>query len=685
MIFKDTFRYGLYAAVAAVILALTAVFGKFHDLIVMGGQVSLSYAILAGLLVTVAYVTSSSGAKNEPLPVFINGIIGSGIVGLALALLVLIESSTDLTFVFPDLKTDPIGPILTFGQSLGSGIVLLLLVSVVAGFIGSLLHFIPNRIRNILLVSLGMTIVIGLLENQINGVITLPDALSLALVFTITYVVATWMPATSLPARLIVGAGIGLAAGLVLGLIADGGGLNDGGLLRGLGTAPRILGISPGSSVIPLMLIFAIVGAFGALVTTAAPSIHGGAIYVIGILLLLGVLNWQVTMTYLAAIISFVLVALLLWFVPSTNEQIQTRFVSLNRGQQQLTRQLALGAALLLLVVAPTFLGQYITSILDLVGLYIIMGIGLNIVVGYAGLLDLGYVAFFALGAYTIGLLTTPSLLTCGGILPSDIARADIPSVCTGVMTFWQAWPFSILVAGLAGVLLGIPVLRLRGDYLAIVTLGFGEIIRLIALSNEFKPLLGAAQGISNIPGPVIDLTALNGAWRFELGNAFNIYYLILASVLITAFIAIRLAGTRLGRSWRAMRADEDVAQAMGINLVRTKLLAFAIGAAFAGMGGAIFGSWLKGIFPNSFTLAVSINVLSLIIIGGLGSIPGVVLGALMLIGLPEVLRELQDYRLLAFGILLVVTMLVKPQGLIPPPLRRLSQTAEEYRAGEGA
>jgi branched-chain amino acid transport system permease protein len=313
------------------------------------------------------------------------------------------------------------------------------------------------------------------------------------------------------------------------------------------------------------------------------------------------------------------------------------------------------------------------------------MGIGLNIVVGYAGLLDLGYVAFFALGAYTIGLLTTPSLLTCGGIHPSDIVRADIPAVCTRVLTFWEAWPFAILVAGLAGVLLGIPVLRLRGDYLAIVTLGFGEIIRLIALSNEFKPLLGAAQGISNIPGPVIDLTALNESWRFELGNAFNIYYLILASVLITAFIAIRLAGTRLGRAWRAMRADEDVAQAMGINLVRTKLLAFAIGAAFAGMGGAIFGSWLKGIFPNSFTLAVSINVLSLIIIGGLGSIPGVVLGALMLIGLPEVLRELQDYRLLAFGILLVVTMLVKPQGLIPPPLRRLSQTAEEYRAGEGA
>jgi branched-chain amino acid transport system permease protein len=328
------------------------------------------------------------------------------------------------------------------------------------------------------------------------------------------------------------------------------------------------------------------------------------------------------------------------------------------------------------MIAAPAFLGQYITSILDLVGLYVVMGIGLNVVVGYAGLLDLGYVAFFALGAYTVGILTTPSLLTCGGLSPRDIPVKEIATVCTGVMTFWQAWPFAILVAGLAGVLLGIPVLRLRGDYLAIVTLGFGEIIRLIALSNEFKPLLGAAQGISNIPGPVLDLTAINSAWRFELGNALNIYYLILVCVIVVAFIAIRLSGTRLGRAWRSMRADEDVAQAMGINLVRTKLLAFAIGAAFAGMGGAIFGSWLKGIFPNSFTLAVSINVLSLFIIGGLGSIPGVVLGALILIGLPEVLRELQDYRLLAFGILLVATMLMKPEGLIPPPIRRLAENA---------
>jgi branched-chain amino acid transport system permease protein len=246
-------------------------------------------------------------------------------------------------------------------------------------------------------------------------------------------------------------------------------------------------------------------------------------------------------------------------------------------------------------------------------------------------------------------------------------------------------WCVAIGVSALAGILLGIPVLRLRGDYLAIVTLGFGEIIRLIVKFDDFKPLFGAAQGIPNIPRPVLDFTALNPAWRFELSGAVGIYYLVLVGILITAYVATRLVNSRLGRSWRALRADEDVAQAMGINLTRTKLFAFAIGAAFAGMGGAVAGTRLYGAYPDSYTLAVSINVLSLIIIGGLGSIPGVIVGSLMLIGLPEVLRELSDYRLLAFGVLLVVVMLIKPQGLMPPPQSRLSEEIEERRVRRGA
>ncbi len=681
MIEKNTFRLSIAIAVATLITALTAIFGKFQVLIVAGGQVSLSYFLLAIILIGTGYVTGSKPSKRGTLPAVFNGLVGAIIVGAALVMLMFIEARSDLTFVFPDLKTNPIGPVLTFGLEFVPGCIVLLCLSAAAGMIGALLHALDAAVRNILLASIGMTVVIGLLAHQINNVITLPDSLALCLVFGITYFTSSRLSASRLLIRLAVGLVFGMFAGLVFGLIANNGGLENGGLLRGVESMPAILGTSPGHAVFPLMVIFGIVGALGIVVTSATPTIHNGSLYVVSTLLLLGVLNWQTSMTYAASAITFVLFFIIQWSVPSIGKRSNARFDQLNLIQRQWTRLLAGSGALLIMIIAPIFLGQYITSVLDLVGLYVIMGIGLNVVVGYAGLLDLGYVAFFAIGAYTIGLLTTPSLLTCGGLSPKDIPVKDMQSICTGVMTFWQAWPFSILVAGLAGVLLGIPVLRLRGDYLAIVTLGFGEIIRLIVLSNEFKPLLGAAQGITRIPGPVLDLTFLNPVWRFELGNALNIYYVIFATVLVAAFIAIRLGGTRLGRAWRAMRADEDVAQAMGVNLVRTKLLAFAVGAAFAGMGGAIFGSWLKGIFPNSFTLAVSINVLSLIIIGGLGSVPGVILGALMLLGLPEVLRELQDYRLLAFGILLVVTMLSKPEGLIPPSIRHLSQQAKEHQA----
>ena len=681
MIYKQTLRYGLYASAVTIVVALTAMFGKFQSLTVVSKQVSLSYALLTVILIATGFLASSFIRQKQLAPLLLNGVVGSLVVGIALSALVVIEANIDLTFIFPDLKTDPIGPILTFGQELVPGIILLILVSALCGLVGGWLHVLPSRPVRVIVLSFTITAVIGLLNSQVKTVITLPDALALAIVFGLAYLVSLRMPAQTILVRLLTGAAVGAVAGLLLGIVAGAGGLETGGILRGTGAMPRVLGAFSTSGIGSLILIFAVVGAFGALVTRAAPSVHGGAVYMIGSLLILGVLNWQDSMTYLAALLIFVVLVLMFWYIPLVNQQSAARFADLKRGQQRSTQQLGMAVGLLVMLAAPAFLGQYITSILDLVGLYVIMGIGLNVVVGYAGLLDLGYVAFFAIGAYTVGILTTPSLLTCGGIAPQALTQADVPTLCTGVMTFWEAWPFAVLVAALAGILLGIPVLRLRGDYLAIVTLGFGEIIRLIALSNLFKPLLGAAQGIPKIPSPVINLTSINPDWQISLGSALNIYYVILVAVLVAAFIAVRLANTRLGRAWRAMRTDEDVAQAMGINLTRTKLLAFAVGAAFAGMGGALFGSWLQGIFPNSFTLAVSINVLSLIIIGGLGSIPGVVVGALVLIGLPEVLRELQDYRLLAFGILLVVTMILRPEGLIPPPVRRLSEKAAEVLA----
>ena len=308
-------------------------------------------------------------------------------------------------------------------------------------------------------------------------------------------------------------------------------------------------------------------------------------------------------------------------------------------------KQMRTGAFMALLLLLPLLLGTYMSEVLDQVGLYVLMGLGLNIVVGFAGLLDLGYVGFFAIGAYVMGMLTSPEL---------------------GLASFswWAALPVAIGVTVLAGIMLGVPVLNMRGDYLAIVTLGFGEIIRLLALSDALRPWTGGSQGIQLIAKPVIGTMVLD--------NQLKLYYLILAGCLLAVFISSRLRDSRLGRAWMAMREDEDVAQAIGINLVATKLLAFSVGAAFGGLSGAIFAAKLGAIYPNSFGLLISINVLALLIIGGMGSIRGVIVGALVLVGLPELLREFAEFRLLVYGALLVLMMLYRPQGLWPEDARKL-------------
>ena len=320
--------------------------------------------------------------------------------------------------------------------------------------------------------------------------------------------------------------------------------------------------------------------------------------------------------------------------------------------QQTALRWMGIGAGILILLFLPMILRSYLTSVIDKVGLYILMGLGLNVVVGFAGLLDLGYVAFYAIGAYTMGVLTTTGAL--GG--------AEV--------SFWVALPIAIGVSVLAGIILGVPVLGMRGDYLAIVTLGFGEIIRILALSNWLRPYIGGAQGIIPIPRPSV--------MGKELATFQNLYYVILAGCAIALFISWRLRDSRLGRTWMAIREDEDVAQAMGIDLVRAKLLAFAVGAAFAGAAGAIFASQIGSIYPHSFNLLISINVLSLIIVGGIGSLPGVVVGSLFLVGLPEMLSELEEYRLLFYGASLVVMMLARPEGLWPEATRK-----RELHAGD--
>jgi branched-chain amino acid transport system permease protein len=315
-------------------------------------------------------------------------------------------------------------------------------------------------------------------------------------------------------------------------------------------------------------------------------------------------------------------------------------------------------AAIAILAILPWVLGPFLTEVLNIAGIFLLMALGLNIVVGFAGLLDLGYVAFFAVGAYATAVLTSPA---------SDAFAPEL--------SFWVALPIVMLCAVAAGLLVGTPVLRMRGDYLAIVTLGFGEIARILFLSDALKPVFGGAQGILRIPDLSIGPIELQGPELF--------FYAILAFGLLAAYIAYSLQDSRIGRAWMAMREDESVAEAMGVNTVAAKLWAFVIGAMLASFAGALFGVKVGSVFPNSFNVIVSFTVLIIIIVGGLASIPGVVVGALLLVALPELLREFQEFRYLLYGALLIAMMLLRPEGLIPSRRRARELHEEELEQDE--
>ncbi|MEJ2641079.1 MAG: branched-chain amino acid ABC transporter permease [Desulfosarcinaceae bacterium] len=283
----------------------------------------------------------------------------------------------------------------------------------------------------------------------------------------------------------------------------------------------------------------------------------------------------------------------------------------------------------------PLVFSMYQTNIMITALIYVVVGLGLNIVVGLAGLLDLGYVAFYAVGAYSYALL----------------------NLHFGV-GFWLALPIGAGLAMMFGIILGFPVLRLRGDYLAIVTLGFGEIIRLILENwNEFSK---GPSGIANIPRP--------GFFGIDLNlqqTHIYIYYLMIGITVITIFAVKRLQNSRIGRAWIALREDEIACQAMGIDKTRTKLSAFALGATWAGMGGVVFAAKTTFINPASFTIWESIIILCVVVLGGMGSIVGVICGAAILILLPEYLRAFSEYRMLIFGVVLVMMMVFRPGGII--------------------
>ncbi|MDI3480894.1 MAG: branched-chain amino acid transport system permease protein [Tepidanaerobacteraceae bacterium] len=293
------------------------------------------------------------------------------------------------------------------------------------------------------------------------------------------------------------------------------------------------------------------------------------------------------------------------------------------------------GISTLLIVTSlalPYFASNYVLEILTNAYFYMILCLGLNIVVGFAGLLDLGYAAFFAVGAYTTGILST---------------RLGI--------NFWLTIPFSILFSAIAGIIIGGPTLRLRSDYLAIVTLGFGEIIRIAARNLK---ITGGASGLVGIERPIF--------FGMKLYQNQHFYYIFLLLVFLAVFVSYRLHNSRLGRAWEYIREDEDAAEAMGIDRVKFKLYAYITGAIFAGIAGSFYAVKMTSISPETFQFTQSVNILAAVVLGGMGKIPGVIMGAFILVMFPEIFRSIGNMRMLVFGIILLIIMIFRPHGLWP-------------------
>ncbi len=286
----------------------------------------------------------------------------------------------------------------------------------------------------------------------------------------------------------------------------------------------------------------------------------------------------------------------------------------------------------------------YLRDICTYIGLYIMLGMGMNIVIGYAGLMDLGYIAFYGIAAYTIAALTAEFEIT----------------------PFWLAFPFAVLLAAAFGVVLGAPTLRLRPDYLAMVTIGFGEIARLAFVNLD--AVTGGPAGITGIPRPDLGI--------FKVHTADQLYWVIVAGAILITWFTQRLGDSRIGRGWAFTRDDEIAAEAVGIDTVRMKLLAFALGAAIAGVAGSLFATKMTMVAPESFTWWESLIVLIIVVMGGMGSIPGVIVGAVVMVSLPELLRDLSDYRMLILGIALVLLALFRPKGLWPAPANQAAIAA---------
>jgi branched-chain amino acid transport system permease protein len=310
---------------------------------------------------------------------------------------------------------------------------------------------------------------------------------------------------------------------------------------------------------------------------------------------------------------------------------LEERLISLLDDRR---RRYSVYALLIVGTLLVPFIGDnYVLEILSNSFFYIVLCLGLNIVVGFAGLLDLGYAAFFAVGAYTTGILTSHY-----------------------GWNFWLTIPAAVVFSIIAGVIIGGPTLRLRSDYLAIVTLGFGEITRIAA--RNLKDISGGPSGLIGISRPSF--------FGLELNQIQHYYYAFFVMVLLAIFVSYRLQHSRLGRAWQYVREDEDAAEAMGIDRVAIKLYAYVIGAVFAGVAGCFFAAKMTAISPDSFQFMQSATILMAVVLGGMGKIPGMVVGALALVLFPEVFREIGSMRMLVFGVVLIAMMIFRPQGIWP-------------------
>jgi ABC-type branched-subunit amino acid transport system permease subunit len=706
MIKKSTIQRTILGIGIILLLTLTGIFNTFANQMVVPEQLSLNTVIIIGMVGMLGYAVAYPLKQNKPLVIMGNAIFGT--LGLAVVWIIAVwfTSTVDTRFVLQNLTGLNPSP-LTFGETVRfvatetdavqlGGLGMLVLFCAMMGAVAGFAVLLPMRLQQIFGISAVLTVVFSLVSSQIGRIITLPDALAFVIAFFVSYAVS-WLlnRGRELPnwVAIVVGLVIGVGVAVALLLIGNEEAFGRDGVLRGLGSRPQIIDMGVRGLWWGLIAVLGITGMAGALAPKAERLVHNMSIYFMAFMAVLGLLNTGGRSLPLHIPLSiFAVLVMTVTLAPPLGDKAEYVFRQLKRPDRRQSRIVFLVALAGVVLAAPQFMGVSLANNVNLIILYATLGIGLNVMIGYAGLLDLGFVASIAIGAYTIGILTGPNILTCDGVAinPNLITLEEINRICTGRIDFWGALPIAVVLSAVTGMLLGVPVLGLRGDYLAIVTLGFGEIVGRIIYSDKFKPLVGGAQGLSPIYPPKIFFpqwesplpmpsmfSSVNGSGITILfGNAVSMFYLYIFAFLLAIFVTYRLSISRQGRSWRALRADEDVAQAMGIHTIRTKLMAFGVSSAIGGLGGAILAAQLQSVTPENYKLAFSINVLALVIIGGMGSIPGVILGAVVLAGLPELLRQLESYRLLAFGGLLVLVMLVRPEGLLPPKPPRLTEQA---------